>query len=287
MRYEDLIAAYERIRSTLDAAPSVAPPEAPVRPEAVRGDIRLESVTFAYAPGMPVLHDVTLEVRPGETVALVGPSGAGKSTLVKLILRFYDPEAGRVLLDGMDVRHLDPAWLRSQVGIVPQDTFLFGMSVEDNIACGRPEASDEEIRRAAALANADEVHRRAGGRLPIAGGRGGGHTPLGRAAAAAGHSQAFLRDPRILILGRGHSALDARAESRVQEALIRLMRGRTTNHHRPPPLHHPPRESHSRLAGGAHRGHRQPRGAGWPPVRSTRTSVARSWQVPRRLALSA
>jgi ABC-type multidrug transport system fused ATPase/permease subunit len=221
------LASAERIYAFLDARPEVQDPPAPVSPERVEGVVAYERVSFAYRPGQPVLRDVSLAARPGEVVALVGPSGAGKSTLMSLLARFYDPADGRILLDGVDLRDLRLADLRRAIGIVFQDTFLFAASVRENIAFGRPGATEDEIVAAARAANAWEF---------IEGLPSGLDTPVGQRGVQLSEGQrqrvaiarAFLRDPRILILDEPTSALDARAEHMVQAALDNLMRGRTT-----------------------------------------------------------
>jgi ATP-binding cassette subfamily B protein/subfamily B ATP-binding cassette protein MsbA len=193
----------------------------------VRGQVRLEDVVFGYVAGRPVLEGVSLEVRRGETLALVGPTGAGKSTLVSLILRFFDPWSGRVTLDGRDVRDVTLASLRSQVSLVLQEPFLLPLSVAENIAYGRPGASREEITAAAQAANADDFIRR----LPQ-----GYDSVLGeRGATLSGGEQqrlaiarAVLKDAPVLILDEPTSALDSQSEGLVLEALGRLASERTT-----------------------------------------------------------
>jgi subfamily B ATP-binding cassette protein MsbA len=192
------------------------------------GRVTLDSVWFHYPDrDQDVLRDVSLEVAAGEVVALVGPSGAGKSTLVSLVTRFYDPSRGRILLDGVDLRDLDLRELRGHVGIVPQETHLFSGTIEENIRYGRPDATADEIRRAAADANAEEfILGFSAGYATIVGERGvklsGGQRQ--RVAIA----RALLKNPRILILDEATSSLDSHAESLVQDALTRLMVGRTT-----------------------------------------------------------
>jgi ATP-binding cassette, subfamily B, bacterial len=217
----------DRILEVLEADPEVVDrPGASALP-AVRGAVVLERVNFGYAPGVPVLHDIELRVEPGETVAIVGATGAGKSTLVSLIPRFFDPSAGRVLIDGHDVRDHQLQSLRRQVSVVLQDSFLFPMSLADNIAYGRPDASRTEIEAAAQVANADTFIRA----LPD-----GYDTQIGeRGATLSGGerqriaiARAVLKDAPILILDEPTSALDARTEHELLQALDRLMEGRTT-----------------------------------------------------------
>ncbi len=192
----------------------------------VEGDVRFENVTFAYEPDRPILTGLHLHITPGEKVALVGPSGAGKTTIAGLVPRLYDPQAGRVLLDGRDVREVTQDSLRSFMGFVPQETLLFAGSIRDNIAFARPEASLEEIREAARAANAAEFIED----LPE-----GYDTQVGeRGVKLSGGQQqriaiarALLRNPRILILDEATSSLDQTSEQVVHQALRTLLQGRT------------------------------------------------------------
>ncbi|RLK53480.1 ATP-binding cassette subfamily B protein [Stenotrophomonas rhizophila] len=198
-------------------------------PQPLRGEIRFEDVVFHYPqrPDTAALDHVDLHVRPGETVALVGPSGAGKSTILSMLLRFHDPAAGRILVDGVDLREVDPAQLREQLALVPQQPTLFASSAFENIRYGRLEATDEEVQRAAEAAEADEFLQA----LPE-----GYASELGeRGARLSGGQQqriaiarALLKDAPILLLDEATSALDAQSERAVQQALERLMAGRTT-----------------------------------------------------------
>ena len=220
-RVLDVLDAEEEVRDALDARPL------PHRPPGERGHVRLEGITFGYEPGRPVLHDVTLEARPGETVALVGPTGAGKSTLVALIPRFFDPWQGRVTLDGVDVREVQLQSLRAQVALVLQEPFLLPLTVAENIAYGRPGASRAEVVAAAVAANADGFIRR----LPhgydtVIGERGA--TLSGGEKQRLAIARALLKDAPVLILDEPTSALDALTEALLLEALERLMRKRTT-----------------------------------------------------------
>jgi subfamily B ATP-binding cassette protein MsbA len=225
-RHQALAAAQRIFTEVLDQQPEVAEkPHAIVMP-AIEGRIRFEDVSFAYQEGEPVLKNITFEVHPGEVVALVGMSGAGKSTLVDLIPRFYDVHSGRITVDGTDIRDVKLESLRRQIGIVPQETWLFAGTLRDNIAYGRRDATEEEIRNAAYAANAyfidgfpdkfDTVVGERGVRLS------GGERQ--RIAIA----RAILMNPRILILDEATSSLDASSEALVQEALDQLMKGRTT-----------------------------------------------------------
>lgn len=225
--FQQALAASDRVFGILDIEPDLKDaPDAEELPR-VAGRVEFRDVSFAYREGVPVLSHINLEVGPGEVVALVGPSGAGKTSLVNLIPRFYDPTAGCILVDGHDLRRVTLSSLRAQIGIVPQETMLFSVSVRENIAYGRPGASEEEIVAAAQAANAHEFILA----LPE-----GYETRVGERGASLSGGQrqriaiarALLRDPRLLILDEATSALDAESERLVQEALERLMHGRTT-----------------------------------------------------------
>ncbi len=217
----------DRIMEVLGAEREVVDrPGALVLPP-VRGEVVLEGVSFGYVPGVPVLHGVDLRVGAGETVAIVGATGAGKSTLVSLVPRFFDPSAGRVLVDGHDVRDFQVLSVRRQVSVVLQDSFLFPMSVAENIAYGRPDASREEVEAAARVANADGFIRALpDGYDTLVGERGA--TLSGGERQRVAIARAVLKDAPILILDEPTSALDARTEHELLEALDRLMEGRTT-----------------------------------------------------------
>jgi ATP-binding cassette subfamily B protein len=214
------VAAQDKARgqaSSLAAAPA----------NGFAGDVRFEEVSFAYTPDAPVLKRVSLHARAGQTVALVGPTGAGKTTIVNLLTRFYDIDAGRITIDGVDIREIDRYALRRQLGIVLQDTYLFTGTVLENIRYGRLEATDAEVHAAARLANAEQfIHR-----LPH-----GYATPLSERASNLSQGQrqllaiarAILADPRILILDEATSSVDTRTEQQIQEAMLRLMAGRTS-----------------------------------------------------------
>jgi ATP-binding cassette subfamily B protein len=222
--------AMERLVELQQAEPHiVAPADPQPLPSPGRGEIRFEHVCFNYPsrPDSRALDDFDLQVRPGETVAFVGPSGAGKSTTFQLLLRFYDPQTGRILIDGVDLAQADPAHVRSRIGLVPQDTVLFAASARENIRYGRPGASDADVEAAAQAAAADGFLRR----LPE-----GYDTFLGERGARLSGGQrqriaiarAILRDPPILLLDEATSALDAESERLVQAALEKLMQDRTT-----------------------------------------------------------
>jgi len=195
---------------------------------AATGALAFEGVTFRYParPDTPALADFTLTVAPGETVAIVGPSGAGKTSLFQLLLRFYDPQSGRVTMEGVDLRELDPRALRARIGLVPQDPVVFSTSALENIRYGRPQASDAEVEAAVHAANAGFLFALPQGLGTYLGEKGvrlsGGQRQ--RVAIA----RAILRNPPVLLLDEATSALDAEAERAVQEAMATLAHGRTT-----------------------------------------------------------
>ena len=222
--------AMERLTELLQATPAIGAPPHPVElPKRLRGVIRFDNVTFHYPsrPQQAALDNFSLEVTPGETIAFVGPSGAGKSTTFQLLLRFYDPDSGRVLIDDVRLSDLRPEDVRAQIGLVPQETVLFGASARENIRYGRPSATDAEIEQAAIAAAADDFLKK----LPQ-----GYDTFLGERGTRLSGGQrqrialarAILKDPPILLLDEATSSLDAESERLVQQALERLMRGRTT-----------------------------------------------------------
>ena len=220
--------ASKRVFELLDARPELPVDPRPVRLGGVRGAVALEEVSFTY-PGRatPALDRVSLAAEPGSVVAVVGPSGAGKSTLLSLLMRFADPDAGAVTLDGVDLRRLDPAELRSHLAYVPQETVLFSGTVADNLRLAKPDATDAELRAAAEAADAHEFISA----LPQ-----GYDTPVGERGVRLSGGQrqriaiarALLRDPRVLLLDEATSSLDGESEAAVQRALARLMAGRTT-----------------------------------------------------------
>jgi ATP-binding cassette subfamily B protein/subfamily B ATP-binding cassette protein MsbA len=196
-------------------------------PDGGVGEVRFEHVTVGYEAGRPVLQDISLRARPGEVVAFVGRTGAGKSTLVSLLPRFLDPWEGRVTVGGQDIRDLRLSSLRSQIGLVLQDSFLLSMSVADNIAYGRPEATREEIVAAARAANAEEfIQQLPDGYDTVLGERGA--TLSGGQSQRLSIARALLKDAPILILDEPTSALDAETEALLLSALKRLVAGRTT-----------------------------------------------------------
>jgi len=221
--------AMERTVELLESRPSIVTPAHPVALPPGRGEIAIQHLTFNYPsrPDTRALDDFDLVIAPGETVAFVGPSGAGKSTVFQLLLRFFDPGSGRILIDGVDIATADPQAVRARIGLVPQETMIFGASARENIRYGRPGASDAEIEAAAHAAAADEFI----GRLPE-----GYDTFLGERGArlSGGQKQriaiarAILKNPPILLLDEATSSLDSESERLVQDALEKLMRNRTT-----------------------------------------------------------
>jgi subfamily B ATP-binding cassette protein MsbA len=221
------LAAAGRLFRALDVEPEIA--DAPdARPIGrARGALRLEDVGFAYSAEAPALEGVTLEASPGQTVALVGPSGGGKSTILSLIPRFYDPQSGRITLDGRDIRQITLKSLREQIALVTQEPFLFDDTIAANIAYGRPSAGREEIEAAARAAAAHDFICELPGGYEAQVGEAGARLSGGQRQRIA-IARAFLKDAPILLLDEATSALDTESEAKVQEALERLMQGRTT-----------------------------------------------------------
>jgi ATP-binding cassette subfamily B protein len=221
------VASGARVFELLDRAPQLtAAPDARPLP-AGGGRVELRDVTFGYGDEEPVLRNIDLDVEAGRTVALVGPTGSGKTTLVMLVPRLYDVDEGAVLVDGVDVRDLDPASLRRQVAVVSDDAFLFSAPLRENIAYARPEASDEEIVRAAERAGLAEVlEELPEGLDTLVGER--GHTLSGGQRQRVAIARALLAEPRILILDDATSSVDATTESLIKSALAEVMKGRTT-----------------------------------------------------------
>ena len=216
-----------RVYEILDTQPLIHDPDNPIAIGVLEGRIQFDNVTFGYRETAEVIHDVSLDILPGQTAALVGPSGAGKSTLIKLLFRFFDPSTGTIRLDGHDIRTLDRKSFLSQIALVPQETLLFGGTVKENILYGKLDATDTELKEAAQKANAHEF---------IVGMEKGYNTVVGEKGAklSGGERQriaiarAILKDPKILVLDEATSSLDNRSESLIQDALETLMFERTT-----------------------------------------------------------
>jgi ATP-binding cassette subfamily B protein len=221
------IASAERVFELLDAPEQVPDPDPPVEIGQPRGRVEFERVWFSYDPDVPLITDLSLVAEPGRTVAIVGPTGAGKTTLVNLIMRFYDLDRGRIMLDGVDIAAMSRRDLRSDIGMVLQDTWLFGGTIRDNIAYGDPTASEEQILAAARAAYVDRfVHSLPNGYATVVDDEG--------ASLSAGEKQlltiarAFLADPAILILDEATSSVDTRTEVQIQEAMNALRQNRTS-----------------------------------------------------------
>jgi ABC-type multidrug transport system fused ATPase/permease subunit len=238
--YQSGMAALEKIFQLLDTAPTTIDRPDALALERIRGEVRFDGVSFAYRPRQRAgangagpdaeevlaLDGIDLAIPPGQTVALVGATGAGKSTMAKLVARFYDPTAGRVLVDGHDLREITSASLRSQLGIVPQEAFLFSGTIGENIAFGRPDAQPDDIRQAAAAVGADEFILELERGYDTEVGERGAQLSAGQRQLIA-FARALAADPRILILDEATSNVDLHTEGRIEDGLRRLLAGRT------------------------------------------------------------
>jgi len=227
--YQAGMAALDKVFELLDEEPEIADAPGAIELEQLRGEIEFDGVSFSYDPGDEcayALCEVDLRVPPGQTVALVGATGAGKSTLAKLVARFYDPTAGRVSVDGHDLRSVTERSLRSQLGIVPQEGFLFSGTIRDNIAFGSSEAADEDVETAARAVGAHELIERMPDGYDTEVGERGGHLSAGQRQLIA-FARAAAADPRILILDEATSNVDVHTEAQIEAGLRRLLAGRT------------------------------------------------------------
>jgi ATP-binding cassette subfamily B multidrug efflux pump len=221
------LAGAERVFEMIDTPTEVDNASDSLLPAPVKGEVRFENVRFGYIPDQPIIKNISLEAKAGQTIALVGPTGAGKTTIINLLTRFYEVKGGRITIDGCDIRNVSKADLRQKLGIVLQDTFLFADTVMENIRYGRLDATDKECMGAAKLADANHFIRQ----LPQ-----GYQTKLSERASNLSQGQrqllsiarAILADPSILILDEATSSVDTRTEARIQKALLRLMEGRTS-----------------------------------------------------------
>jgi ATP-binding cassette subfamily B multidrug efflux pump len=221
------LAGAERVFEIIDTPAELDEAAKSPLPTPVKGEVRFENVRFGYDPNQPIIKNMTLQAKAGQTIALVGPTGAGKTTIINLLTRFYEINDGSISIDGLDIRNVSKADLRQKLGIVLQDTFLFADTVMENIRYGRLDATDEECIEAAKLADADHFIRQ----LPQ-----GYQTKLSERASNLSQGQrqlmsiarAILSDPSILILDEATSSVDTRTEVRIQNALLRLMEGRTS-----------------------------------------------------------
>jgi ATP-binding cassette subfamily B protein len=224
--YQAGMAALDKIFELLDEEPDLSDkPDAEELPR-VRGEIEFDDVNFSYDGETPALCELSMVIPPGQTVALVGATGAGKSTMAKLVARFYDPDHGRVLIDGHDLRDVTERSLRSQLGIVPQEGFLFSGTIRENIAFGREGATDEDVEAAARAVGAHEFIERLPDGYDTEVGERGGHLSAGQRQLVA-FARAAAADPRILILDEATSNVDVRTEAQIERGLRRLLAGRT------------------------------------------------------------
>jgi len=224
--YQAGMAALDKIFELLDERPEIEDRPGALELGRLRGEIEFDDVSFSYGGDTPALSEISLHVPPGQTVALVGSTGAGKSTLAKLVARFYDPDRGRVLVDGHDLRDVTEQSLRSQLGIVPQESYLFSGTIADNIGFGAPDVTRDQIVAAARAVGAHEFIERLPDGYETEVGERGGHLSAGQRQLVA-FARAAAADPRILILDEATSNVDVRTESQIERGLRRLLAGRT------------------------------------------------------------
>ena len=224
---QSAIAGAERVFAVMDEEAESEEDLSPVQPEKIDGRIVFKNVSFGYKKDAPVLKDIDFSASPGQVIALVGPTGAGKTTIINLLARFYDPDQGEILLDGRELRRLKREKLRSALGIVLQDTYLFADTVRENIRYGRLGASDEEVEAAARIANAEQFILRLPQGYETVLAENGEDLSQGQKQLLA-IARAVLADPRVLILDEATSNVDTRTESQIQKAMLALMKGRTS-----------------------------------------------------------
>jgi ATP-binding cassette subfamily B protein len=224
---QSAIAGAERVFEIMDTGTEYDDGRQSAIDKPIHGEVRFDNVTFSYKEGVPVLKNVTLTAKPGDTIALVGPTGAGKTTIVNLLTRFYDIDQGTVTIDGDDLREWDKNRLRGQLGIVLQDAYLFSDTIRENIRYGRLDATDEQIEAAARLANADTFIRKLPSGYDTLLSAEGGNLSQGQRQLIT-IARAILADPAILILDEATSSVDTRTEMHIQEAMKSLMQGRTS-----------------------------------------------------------
>ncbi len=224
---QETLGAMRRVNEILDIKPLVNSPENPVKLTSLKGHVCFSEVIFGYEADTPVLNNISFDIRPGKTVALIGPSGAGKSTIVQLLLRFFDPQSGKIQIDGDDLKSLDLESYLSQVALVPQETLLFGGTIRENILYGKLDATDTEMIEASKSANAHEfIVEFSNGYDTLVGEKGAKLSGGERQRIAI--ARALLKNPKVLVLDEATSALDNQSEMLIQEALEKLMVGRTT-----------------------------------------------------------
>mgnify|MGYP000296549477 FL=1 len=224
---QETLGAMRRVNEILDIRPLVNSPKNPVKLTSLKGHVCFSEVIFGYEDGTPVLNNISFDIRPGKTVALIGPSGAGKSTIVQLLLRFFDPQSGKIQIDGDDLKSLDLESYLSQVALVPQETLLFGGTIRENILYGKLDATDTEMIEASKSANAHEfIVEFSNGYDTLVGEKGAKLSGGERQRIAI--ARALLKNPKVLVLDEATSALDNQSEMLIQEALEKLMVGRTT-----------------------------------------------------------
>jgi len=224
---QETLGAMRRVNEILDTKPLVNSPENSVKLTSLKGHVCFSEVIFGYEDSTPVLNNISFDIHPGKTVALIGPSGAGKSTTVQLLLRFFDPQSGKIQIDGNNLKSLDLESYLSQVALVPQETLLFGGTIRENILYGKLDATDTEMIEASKSANAHEfIVEFSNGYDTLVGEKG---TKLsGGERQRIAIARALLKNPKVLVLDEATSALDNQSEMLIQEALEKLMAGRTT-----------------------------------------------------------